>query len=172
MKNVFVFTVVVLLALTGCGKKGSRADAVKFNDGLVASSKRVSDAAKAFANAIGPAVGGGILEVSKAKRELETVMDSFQRAQSDINLLTIPDSPEARAFVDEHRKLLKHQEQLIKEEFVAIVKVLEDPMLSANDRRRKIMPIARYVESMDQSSVAGVQQAQAAFAKSYGFQLK
>jgi hypothetical protein len=172
MKNVFVCMLIALLALAGCGKKGSRADAVKFNDGLVASSKRVSDAARAFGNAIGPAVDGGIQEVSKVKRELETVTESFQRAKSDINLLTIPDSPEARVFLDEHLKLLKRQEQLIKEEFVAIVKVLEDPLLSANDRRRKIMPIANYIESMDQSSVAGVQQAQAAFAKAYGFQLK
>jgi|CXWL01.1.fsa_nt_gi dsDNA-specific endonuclease/ATPase MutS2 len=172
MKNVLVFAAVALLALTGCGKKGSTADAVRFNDGLVASSKRVADAAKAFGDAVGPAVNGGIQEVSKAKRELETVNESFERAQSDVRLLKVPDSSEARAFLAEHQKLLKHQEQLIREEFAAVVKVLEDPLLSARDRAKRIVPIANYIRTMDQGSSDGIKKAQAAFAKAHGFQLK
>jgi len=170
------FCVLISAAMflaAGCGKKGtSAADAVRFNDGLVASSKRVTDSAKAFGEAVGPAVDGGIEQVAKAKRELENVEEALQRAEADVRLLKVPESPAAKAFYDEHQKLLKHQEQMVKEEFRAIVKVLNDPLLSANDRRKKISPMARYIQSMDQGSFAGIRQAQAAFAKEHGFRLK
>jgi len=153
MRTVFVFATVALLVLAGCAKKGS-------------------GAAKAFGDAVGPAVEGGIQEVGKTKRELETVNESFDRAQSDVRLLKVTESPEARAFLAEHQKLLKHQEQLIKEEFAAVVKVLEDPRLSANDRRKRILPIANYIRTMDQGSSDDIRKARAAFARAHGFQLK
>ncbi|MSQ62868.1 MAG: hypothetical protein EXR33_03365 [Betaproteobacteria bacterium] len=84
MKNVFVFAAIVLLAFAGCGKGPSKADAIRFNDALVDSNDRIAKAGSAFAEAAAAAVGGGIIEVGKAKREFENLNDAVNRSMADV----------------------------------------------------------------------------------------
>jgi hypothetical protein len=165
------FAVAVLLSVAGCSKV-SRTAAVQFNDALVEAGNRVAVSGLAFGEAAGKAIGGGIQEVAKAKRELENVTEALARAKSDMKLIKVPDSPTARKFFEEHQKLLKLQEQIVKEDFGAIVKVLDDQLLTPQERSRKLMPIANYLRSLDQTMLTDLVAAQAAFARETGFQVK
>jgi hypothetical protein len=111
LKVVLVIAAAALVALSACGKRTSTADAVRFNDGLVAASNRVTKSARAFGEVLEPAVAGGIEAVAKAKRELENIEEALQRAQADVRLLTVPESASAKAFLAEHQKLLDSMDQ-------------------------------------------------------------
>ena len=165
------FAAALLFSMAGCSKV-SRSAAIQFNDALVEAGNRVAVSGQAFGEAAGKAIGGGIQEVAKAKREFENVTDALTRAKSDMKLIKVPDTPSARRFFDEHQKLLKLQEQIVKEDFGAIVKVLDDQLLTPQERSRKLMPIANYLRSLDQNMLVDLMAAQAAFAKETGFQIK
>ena len=165
------FAAALLFSMAGCSKV-SRGAAVQFNDALVEAGNRVAVSGQAFGQAAGKAVGGGIEEVAKAKREFENVTEALARAQSDMKLIKVPDTATARRFFDEHQKLLKLQDQIVKEEFGAIVKVLDNQLLTPQERSRKLMPIANYLRSLDQTMLVDLVAAQAAFAKETGFQIK
>ena len=167
----FATAAALLLSAAGCSKV-SRTAAVQFNDTLVEAGNRVSVSGLAFGDAAGKAIGGGIQEVAKAKREFENVTEALARAQSDMKLVKVPDLPSARRFFDEHQKLLKLQEQIVREDFGAIVKVLDDPLLTPLERSRKLIPIANYLRSLDQTLLADLVAAQVAFAKETGFEIK
>jgi hypothetical protein len=167
----FFLAALALFLFSGCNKV-STVDAVKFNDELVATGKRVSLAGMTFSIAAVKAIEGGVMEVALAKREFENVTDALAKAQSDMKKVKVPDSATARTFFEEHQKLLKLQEQIVNEDFKAIVKVLDDPLITTDVRVRKIRPIAGYLKSIDQDQVGNLKQAQAAFAKEHGFKLK
>ena len=169
--NRFFLAALALIAFAGCSKV-STVDAVRFNDELVATGKRVSVAGVAFSVAAVKAIEGGVMEVALAKREFENVTDALAKAQGDMKRVKVPDSLTARKFFEEHQKLLTLQEQIVSEDFKAIVKVLDDPLITTDVRLRKLRPIAGYLKSIDQDQVGNLKQAQAAFAKEHGFKLK
>lgn len=167
----FSLAALALVVFAGCSKVSTN-DAVRFNDELVAAGKRVSISGLAFSVAAVKAIEGGVMEVALAKREFENVTDALAKAQSDMKMVKVPDSATARKLFEEHQKLLKLQEAIVSEDFKAIVKVLDDPLITPDVRMRKLRPIANYLKSIDQDQVGNLRQAQAAFAKEHGFQLK
>ena len=173
MKSTFALAAVIaLLALAGCGKGLSKADAVRFNDALVAANDRVAKAGTAFGEAAAAAVGGGIIEVGKVKREFENLTDAVTRSTADVRSLKVPETPGAKAFHNEHLALLKKQALIVSEDCRLILKALEDPLLTAQQRMAKIRPIAGYLGSLDRDEVSSVKRAQQAFAKEQGFEIK
>ena len=167
----FFLCVLALLAFAGCNKVAT-VDAVRFNDELVATGKRVSLAGMTFSVAAVKAIEGGVMEVALAKREFENVTDALAKAQGDMKRVKVPDSPTARKFFEEHQKLLMLQEQIVNEDFKAIVKVLDDPLITTDARLKKIRPIAGYLKSIDRDQVENLKQAQAAFAREHGFKIR
>ena len=161
-----------LFAVAGCGKGPSKAEAIRFNDALVDANERIGKAGMAFAEAAGAAVEGGIIEVGKAKREYENLSDAFNRATADVRKLKVPESPAAKTFYNEHQALLKKQESMVREDLGMILRALEDPLLTPQQRMAKIRPIAGYLGSLDRDEVSGVKRAQAAFAREQGFEIK
>ena len=172
MKSIFPVALIALLALAGCGKGPSKAEAIPFNDTLVDANGRISKAAGVFAEAAGAAISGSIIEVGTAKREFENLSDAVDRAKSDTRSVNVPDTPAAKAFHAASEKLLKKEEVMVKEDCRLIVAALEDSLLTPQQRLAKIRPIVGYLGSLDSAEVAGVKAAQAAFAKEQGFDLK
>jgi hypothetical protein len=161
-----------VLLLGGCGKGPSKADAIRFNDALVDANDRIAKAGSAFGDAAAAAVGGGIIEVGKVKREFENLNDAVSRSMADVRGLKVPETPAAKAFYGEHQALLKKQELIVKEDCRMILKALDDPLLTPQQRMTKIRPIASYLGSLDRDEVSSVKRAQAAFAREQGFELK
>ena len=164
--------VAALLALPGCGKKVTAEQARQYNNALVDSYERIGKQMILFGTAAGAALEGQIIEVAKAKREHENLVDAVSRTRADIRIVQMPKSEAAKIFYEEVDKLLASQEKMVKEDMGLIVKVLEDPSLSARDRQRKIVPIVQYLDSMDRQAYAPVRAAQANFATTHGFALK
>ena len=50
--------------------------------------------------------------------------------------------------------------------------MLDNQLLTPQERSRKLMPIANYLRSLDQTMLVDLVAAQAAFAKETGFQIK
>jgi hypothetical protein len=167
-----ILALAAALALSGCGRGVTSAQALEYNNALVDAYERIGKAMLAFGRAAGGALEGQIIEVAKARREHENLVDAIGRTRADIRIISMPKSEAARAFYDEVEKLLEAQEKMVKEDMRLIVKVLEDPSLSARDRQRRIVPIARYLETMDREAYAPVHAAQRAFAQAHGFTLK
>ena len=174
MKQIVTAALIAaaLLAVAGCGKGISKAEALRFNDALADANNRIGKAGTAFSEAAGAAVGGGIIEVGKAKREYENITDAVSRAAGDVRSLKVPESPAAKAFYNEYQALLTKQESMVKEDLRLILKALEDPLLTPQQRMAKIRPIAGYLGSLDRDEVSNVKRAQQAFAKEQGFELK
>jgi hypothetical protein len=175
MLNQAVTIAALLLAfigISGCGKGPSKAEATRFNDALVDANGRIGKAGAIFAEAAGAAIGGGIIEVGKAKREFENLSEAVDRAKADTRSLKIPDTPAAKAFFDASQKLLKKEEAMVKEDCRLIVAALEDSLLTPQQRLAKIRPIVGYLGSLDNAEVAAVKAAQVAFAKEQNFELR
>ena len=160
------------LLLPGCGKGVSSSQALQYNNALVDAYQRIGKAMIAFGKAAGEALEGQIIEVAKAKREHENLVEAVERTRADIRIVPIPKSETAKKFHDEVEALLASQEKMVKEDMRSIVKVLEDSSLSARDRQRRIVPIVQYLDGMDRNAYGPVRQAQAEFARAHGFQIK
>ncbi len=158
-------------ALSGCGKAASE-QAVEFNDALVQSQKRVSDSSREFGDTISAAINGQIIDVAKARSKYGFVVEAIDRAREDARAVRIPKSASAQLFYDAHLGLLDKQEQVVKEEFKAIVKVLDDPLVTPQERVKKLIPIARYLRSLDNAEQDRVKHTQAAFARAHGIILR
>ena len=169
--TAFLLAGVLLAAISGCSKV-STAEAVKFNDALVAANKRLSQAGKEFGEAAVKAIEGQTLEVAMAKRAFVKVSEAMESVNSEMRLIKVPDSPSGRKFHEEYLALLKTEEQMVKDDLGAIMRLLENPAQTPAMRQRKIVPIARYLDQMDDQNLARIRQVQAAFAKEHGFKIK
>ena len=109
---------------------------MQFNDALVESSHRVTLAGRAFGVAAGKAIGGGVMEVAKVKREHENMVEALERAQAEMKVIRVPDSPSARRLFEEFRKMMVVMDEVVREDFKSIVKVLEDPLLTSTTSGR------------------------------------
>jgi hypothetical protein len=158
-------------ALSGCSKVSTQ-DAAEFNNTMVRAHKRVGDAGKEFVDTIAAAIDGQVMDVAMARSKFEFVVEAIDRAHADTRTLRVPKSPSAQAFYDAQQALLAKQEQVVKEDFKAIVKVLDDPLITPQERINKLRPIARYLRSLDAAEQDRVKQAQAAFAREHGITLK
>jgi hypothetical protein len=166
-----VFAAATLLSTAGCSKV-STAQAVQFNDALVEASHRVTLAGREFGVAAGKAIGGGVMEVAKVKREHENMVEALERAQAEMKVIRVPDSPSARKLFEEFRKMMVVMDEVVREDFKSIVKVLEDPLLTPQERLKKLVPLVNYIRSLDLGEKKELKQAQSAFAAEFGFAAK
>ena len=166
----FAWLSAVLLALGGCGV--SPEEGARFNNALVASDKRFVAAAQEFIKAANAAVGGSVGEVTLVKRAYENAVEAVDRMSADARTLKVPKGKTSQAFLDAFRAVIKQREELVKEDFRIVMKVLEDPLLTPQERARKLVPSARYINNLDHGAERQLKVAQAAFATEFGFQLK
>lgn len=166
-----VAALALAASLSGCSKVSSE-QAVEFNDAVVQSQKRISDSSKEFVDTIAAAIDGQIVDVAKARSKFGFVVEAIDRAREDARAVRIPKSPSAQLFYDAHLALLAKQEQVVKEDFKAIVKVLDDPLITPQQRINKLIPIARYLRTLDIAEQDRVKQTQAAFAREHRITLK
>ena len=172
MRIIYALAAAAALALAGCSKGVTSAQALQYNNSLVEAYERIGKAMIAFGKAAGEALEGQIIEVAKAKREHENLAEAITRTRADIRIIPVPKSETAKAFYDEVEKLLASQEKMVQEDMRAIVKVLEDPSLSARDRQGKIVPIVQYLDAMETDAYSSVRETQAEFARAHGFELR
>jgi len=164
--------VAALLGLAGCGKKVTTAEAVKFNEALVATQKRLHDAGFEFGKAAAAAVGGGHVELAMAARAHESAQEALERVRSELRMIQVPKAASAQQFHDAYVKMIAEQEKLLVEEFGAILKVLQDPRQTPEQRRRRIQVIITYLQKLERESLAPVRDAQAAFAGEFNITLR
>jgi len=169
--SVFGVLSAFLLALGGCGG-ASKDEAIRFNDAMVDADKRFVASAKDFLDAAAAAVNGGVMELTLVKRAYEACVEAAERMRADAKTLKVPKGKTSQAFYDAYLAVVAQREELVKEDFRIIMKVLEDPALMPQERARKLMPSARYLNNLDHSADRQVKIAQVAFASEFGFQLK
>jgi len=167
----FAWLSAALVALAGCGGV-SKEEAARFNNALVAADRRFVDASREFIKAANAAVGGGVGEVTLVKRAYENVVDAAERMRADAKTLKVPKSKNAQVFFDAYMAVVDQREELVKEDFRIVMKVLEDPVLTPQERVRKLIPSARYINNLDHGAERQVKIAQAAFASEFGVVLK
>jgi hypothetical protein len=156
------------LLLSGCSRK---AELVQFNDRIAQLFKRLGEADRDFSRGVEDfAYGRGLVDV--AFKRFHDGYDRLREATAEVAkeaaALPVPDTPDARAFSDRFRDVLKVHEEIV-EEFREARKATEKGARGARDRLRKM-----YEEAQHRKETAWValHEAQEAFARANRIKLK
>jgi hypothetical protein len=157
-----------LLLLSGCS---SKAELVKFNDRIAQLFKRLGEADRAFSRGVEDfAYGRGLVDV--AFKRFHDGYDRLREATAEVakeaGALQVPDTPDARAFYDRFRDVIKVHEEIV-EKFREARNATEKGARGARDRLRKM-----YEEAQRRKEPAWLvlDAAQEAFARANRIKLK
>jgi hypothetical protein len=156
------------LLVSGCSRK---AELVQFNDRIAQLFKRLGEADRAFFRGVEEfAYGRGLVDV--ALKRFHDGYDQLQKVTAEVakeaGALQVPDAPEARAYYDRFRDVIKIHEDIV-EEFREARNATEKGARGARDRLRKMNEDA---QRRRESAWLLLDAAQDAFARANRIKLK
>ena len=156
------------LLLSGCNRK---AELVQFNDRIAQLFKRLGEADRAFSRGVEDfAYGRGLVDV--AFQRFHDGYDRLREATAEVAkeaaALSVPDTPDARAFYDRFRDVVKVHEAIV-EDFREARDATEKGARGARDRLRRLYEDA---QRRKETAWLALHEAQEAFARANHIKLK
>jgi hypothetical protein len=159
-----------LLCAVAGGCSDPKHDALDFNSRLNYAGDQLVDAAKEFSSHLPAALAGDKAEVVALRRSYQKMKQTLAKVRPDAEAVKAPPTHSARDF---HAAvvtwLAKFDKRL--DDYGAIVRAAEDSSLSPDERKEKVLSIARRLERGESADEAAVRSAQEAFAREHNFTL-
>ena len=163
-----------LLTLSGglllaCGALGST-EAVTFNNKIVNANKRLEQADKTFADRLKVALDGNPANVPPLKQAHEDMKQTLASVKAEVDGMKVPSKQSARDFHAAELRYLASAERIVAD-YGEIVRILDDRTLNVFAKQTQVQAIAARVTATAKSDTAGLENAQAAFAKDYNIRI-
>jgi len=154
-----------LLALTSCGP--GKQEALNFNETLVGTNKRLTDAGHRVGTAIGAHLQGTSADTTELKAARDNMNTVMSQIRQEMSVLKVPEVEDAQAFYDAHQKYLETQEKTL----AKIAKLVND-MLANSITKEQIIATVQEFSKGDEQDLIALQTTQKAFAAKHGITLK
>lgn len=154
-----------LLALTSCGP--GKQEALNFNETLVATNKRLTDAGHRVGTAIGAHLQGTAADTTELKAARDNLNTVMSQIKQEMSALKVPEMEGAQAFYDAHQKYLEGQEKTL----AKIAKLVNDLLANSITNEQVVVAVQDFSKG-DEQELLALQTAQKAFASLHGITLK
>jgi hypothetical protein len=160
------------LALVRPSAAAGESDALKFNNAFARFNQDLTAAGKKFGEALSPAFQGKAVSLPEARKRYKNVQKVLAEVKKAASALKVPDSESARKLARAYDRFLKGQEEMIKKEFQEVLSLVEGSNPPDQQVRARLLKILQQVGEKEATTLREVQQAQEAFAKEHGIELK
>lgn len=159
-----------LLPSAGC-RQWLAGSAVRFNDAITDSNKKLNEAGQRLGLSVGPLLQGGQANVAEVQAAYDHCVETMNRVKADMKALKVPSGNSARSFYEAHQRFLEDQERLIKGDLAEIVRIVKAPS-PVPVKQNQITAILQRVSQTEATQLRQVQEAQRAFARDNNLTLK
>jgi hypothetical protein len=167
-KNLVRGLLLGALAVTALAAVGCAGEALRFNNSIAESSKRLEAPSKRFGEAIAPAVAGGNVNVAEVKAAYNDLVNIFEQVKKDFASLKVPPGASAKKLADSYGKLLQNQEDMIRDQMGQIVKMVE----AGRPAPGQLLKILQTVTAREQADLQELHAAQREFARDHKITLR
>jgi hypothetical protein len=151
----------------------STAEAIEFDNALVASQKGRVEAASEFGTKAAKAFrDGSCVDLAVARREHESALETMDRVHSDVRIVPVPESDAARRYHEEFKRSLAVQDELFRKDLGAMMRVIQDESLAPRAKSLSRQVIAARIDRTATRDFESLKSAQAQFARAHRFSLK
>jgi hypothetical protein len=155
-----------LLCLAPAGCADPQREALDFNARLNYVTDQLDGAAKEFSLHLAGAIAGDKGEAAALRKSHQKMKQTLVKVRPDLEAVKVPPKQSARDFHAAELNWVANFEKRL-DDYRAIVRTVEDPALSPEEKRAKIVPIARGIDRGEPADTAVLVLAQQAFARDY-----
>jgi len=154
----------------GCAL-GKDAELVKFNDQIVASNKKLAQAAWEFRSAIIPLSNNQPANATAVKNAHDKLVATVKEIKEARKTVKPPEGQAPEALHKAYDQFLKGQERLVEGQFASIVRYVENRTMPTADKWANIQKLIAEIQSAEQSDFGKVQEAQNKYAEGVSMKL-
>jgi hypothetical protein len=141
-----------------------------YNDAIQAVNRKVEAAVGRFGRAIDRALHGSASEAAAARAEYAGACQDRQQALAEAKAIRVPWSSVARGLYAAHQAFLHNEEQVFRQDYEAIVRLLEDSGWQADKRQVRVEEAFAKVEEKSRAVMEALVEAHLAFARYFDLQ--
>jgi hypothetical protein len=167
-KVAAVAAALLCTPLLGCSDPKN--DARELNVRLNFVDDQLNDAVKEFSTHLAGALAGDKDVVLALRKAYKKMKETLVKMKLEMEAVKVPPAPTARKFYDAVSNRVANFEKRL-DDYSAIIRTVEDQSLSPEDKKEKVLSVAKRIDRGEAADGAAIHSAQEAFAREYNFTL-